>query len=681
MKICFCLHNHQPVGNFDHVMDSAYKDCYLPMMETLENHHGVSSGIHISGTLLEWFALNHPEYIERTGELCRRGRMELLTSGRYEPILTIFRRFDIVQQIKDYSDCLAQISGRKPEGLWLTERVWEPQLPSILSEADVSWAVVDDIHLKRAGVSGMDLFRPCITEDSGTILRLLGSNRELRYRIPFSPVESVMEKLREMHDSGASMVFYGDDGEKFGVWPGTRKLCYEDLWLDRFFSEVESADWLDFSLPSEAARTEAAGPFYIPASSYTEMGEWTLHGRQRDEFDELREQLGTQVRSGAVDVFLSGGFWRNFLSVYPESKELQGRILSAEALVRESENKEALHHFWRSQCNCAFWHGVFGGIYLPHLREAVWKELHRAERDALNTIHGYPLIKTVDINADGYDEIVIVSETQSLLIHPDYGLTVSEMTFLHTGGEPVPLGHVLSRQLEEYHKSLPGTGPSGEAKTIHDGMASKQEGLAGKVSIDRWRRMCFSDIAMPSSMNLNSWKRSDRGITHFQKPALSSSMSIRDSTVYFSGEFVEGKLRIKKRMTAELKMPMIKTSSEYSIDPFDRVGMEICLNLMTGESPDRYYMVDSGGRHLMSYAGEFHGKLIEVLDCWRKVKTVIEVNCEADVWITPLDSVNRSESGYESVHQGTAFYISGNADDKGFLNLEIGLRMEALNDS
>ncbi len=662
-------------------MDSAYKDCYLPMMETLENHHGVSSGIHISGTLLEWFALNHPEYIERTGELCRRGRMELLTSGRYEPILTIFRRFDIVQQIKDYSDCLAQISGRKPEGLWLTERVWEPQLPSILSEADVSWAVVDDIHLKRAGVSGMDLFRPCITEDSGTILRLLGSNRELRYRIPFSPVESVMEKLREMHDSGASMVFYGDDGEKFGVWPGTRKLCYEDLWLDRFFSEVESADWLDFSLPSEAARTEAAGPFYIPASSYTEMGEWTLHGRQRDEFDELREQLGTQVRSGAVDVFLSGGFWRNFLSVYPESKELQGRILSAEALVRESENKEALHHFWRSQCNCAFWHGVFGGIYLPHLREAVWKELHRAERDALNTIHGYPLIKTVDINADGYDEIVIVSETQSLLIHPDYGLTVSEMTFLHTGGEPVPLGHVLSRQLEEYHKSLPGTGPSGEAKTIHDGMASKQEGLAGKVSIDRWRRMCFSDIAMPSSMNLNSWKRSDRGITHFQKPALSSSMSIRDSTVYFSGEFVEGKLRIKKRMTAELKMPMIKTSSEYSIDPFDRVGMEICLNLMTGESPDRYYMVDSGGRHLMSYAGEFHGKLIEVLDCWRKVKTVIEVNCEADVWITPLDSVNRSESGYESVHQGTAFYISGNADDKGFLNLEIGLRMEALNDS
>ncbi len=678
MKICFCLHNHQPVGNFDYVMNSAYTNCYLPMLEILENHHGINTGIHISGTLLEWLAFNHPEYLERTGELCRKGRMELLTSGRYEPILTIFRRFDIIQQITDYSDYLEQLSGRRPEGLWLTERVWEPQLPSLLSEAGVSWAVVDDIHLKRAGASGMDLFRPCITEDSGRNMRLLGSNRELRYRIPFSPVESVMEKLREMHDAGAGMVLYGDDGEKFGVWPGTHKLCYEDLWLDRFFSEVESAEWLDSSLPSEAARREAAGPFYIPASSYTEMGEWTLHGCQRVEYDELQEQLNAQGRSSVAEVLLSGGFWRNFLSIYPESKELHGRILSAEALVRESESMQALHHFWRSQCNCAFWHGVFGGIYLPHLREAVWKELHKAEWNALGAINGYPFVLTADINADGNDENVIVSQTQSLLVHPDRGLTISELTFLHPDGEPVPLGHVLSRQLEAYHNSIPRAGSSCEVRTIHDDISSKEEGLAEKVSIDRWRRMCFSDLVMPSSKHLNSWIQSDREITHFQEHAFSFSRVISDSFVVFSGEFVDGKLRIVKRMTADLKIPLINTRSDYSVRPFDRAGMEICLNLMTGESPDRFYRIDSGEIHLMSYAGEFHGRRIEVSDCWRKVKTVIEMNCEADVWVSPLDSVNMSESGYESVHQGAAFYISGNADDTGIYNLEISMRMEVL---
>ena len=681
MKICFCLHNHQPVGNFSHVMESAYEGCYLPLLEALENHQGIVSGMHISGTLLEWLAHSHPDYIERTGELCRKGRMELLTSGRYEPILTGFRRSDIVQQIKDYSNSLAQLSGRRPGGLWLTERVWEPQLPSILAEASVSWAVVDDIHLKRAGVSGMDLFHPCITEDSGRILRLLGSNQELRYRIPFSSIESVMEKLREMHDSGASMVFYGDDGEKFGVWPGTHKLCYEEHWLDRFFSEVESADWLDSILPSEAAMLEAAGPFYIPASSYTEMGSWTLHGSLRDEYDKLREQFDTHGRSIDTQVFLTGGFWRNFLSIYPESKELHGRILSAEPLVRRSENEEALHHYWRSQCNCAFWHGVFGGIYLPHLREAVWKELHKAEWKALKAVNGYPLILTSDVNADGFDENVIVSQTQSVLIHPDRGLTVSELTFLHPDGEPVPLGHILSRQPEEYHKSIPGTGPDDAARTIHDDMASKEDGLAERVTIDRWRRMCFSDLVMSSSMNSGNWRKSDPEITHFQKPALSSSNRISDSAVSYSGEFADGKLRIKKRLTAHLKKSAIRIHTKYSVMPGDRAGMEICLNLMTGNSPDRYYRIDSGENNLMSEEGEFQGKKIEVFDCWRKVRTTIAMNCESVIWVTPLDSVNRSESGYERVHQGAAFYICGNADDNGIFNLEIHMRMEALDDS
>ena len=679
MKICFCLHNHQPVGNFDHVMDSAYNDCYLPMLEVLENHPGIKTGLHISGTLLEWLAFNHPEYVDRTGVLCRADRMELLTSGRYEPILTVFRKSDVVQQIMDFSSYLSKLSGTKPEGLWLTERVWEPQLPSVLSEAGVSWAVVDDIHLKRAGDT--DLFRPCITEDSGTTLKLFGSNRELRYMIPFSPVESVMEKLKEIDNTGAELIFYGDDGEKFGVWPGTHKLCYEERWLDRFFNEVESADWLDSQLPSKAAETEAAGPFYVPASSYTEMGEWTLHGLQRDEYDDLRGQLDAAGNSETAEIFLSGGFWRNFLSMYPESKELHGRILSSEALVRESGNVEALHHFWRSQCNCAFWHGVFGGIYLPHLREALWKELHRAERDALKTIHGYPLIKTEDINADGFDETVIVSGTQSLLIHPDHGLTVSELTFLHKDGEPVPFGHVLSRHREAYHKAIPGSYFSGDVRTIHDDMPSKEDGLAGKVTIDRWRRMSFSDIVMPGVTEWNNWKHCGGEIVHFQKPAVSSSATVKETVVTFSGIFAANGFGVRKKLDVALRKPVIRASSVYSARPGDRAGMEICLNLMTGQSDERYFRIDSGEKHHMSGEGEFRGSTIEVIDSWRKVRTVIEMNSDTSVWVTPLDSVNRSESGYESVHQGTAFYISGFADEAGSYRLKISFRMEALSDS
>jgi len=681
MKVCFCLHNHQPVGNFDHVIEAAYRDCYLPMLDALKEHPEIRSGIHISGTLLEWITQNHPEYIERIAELCHEGRMELLTSGRYEPILTIFRRFDIIQQIKEYSEYLTQFSRRKPSGLWLTERVWEPQLSSILSEAGVSWAVVDDVHLLRAGVTGMDIFRPCITEDSGKTVKLLGSNREMRYRIPFSPVESVMERLKEMHNSGANLVFYGDDGEKFGVWPGTHRLCYIDNWLDRFFTEVESADWLDSLLPSEAAETEASGPFYIPASSYPEMAEWTLNCHQRDEFDNLKQLFESNGKSDIAEVFLSGGFWRNFLSLYPESKELHGRILSAESLVRESGNSKALDHLWRSQCNCAFWHGVFGGIYLPHLREALWKELSRAESIALDSVNGYPLVKKEDVNADGLDEVVIISRTGSLLIYPDRGLTVSELTFMHPDGEPVPFGHVLSRQSEQYHNVIPDTDSSEDVKTIHDKMASKEEGLAAKLIIDRWRRMCFSDLVMPSDATFTSWRECDAATADFQCRALSSSFTSDISSASLSGEFRKEDMSVFKSMSVRLNESILTVNSIYSIQPGDRAGMEICLNLMTGRSPDRYFRVDAGDKYQMSTEGEFRGKTIEVTDCWRRVRTHISMNSEMNVWVTPLDSVNRSECGYESVHQGSAFYIWGIADAEGSLSLEISMIMEALDDT
>jgi len=44
---------------------------------------------------------------------------------------------------------------------------------------------------------------------------------------------------------------------------------------------------------------------------------------------------------------------------------------------------------WRAQCNCPYWHGVFGGLYLNYLRYAVWHNLIEAERlaDGVLLVH------------------------------------------------------------------------------------------------------------------------------------------------------------------------------------------------------------------------------------------------------------------------------------------------------
>ena len=43
------------------------------------------------------------------------------------------------------------------------------------------------------------------------------------------------------------------------------------------------------------------------------------------------------------------------------------------------QEQEALDHVWAAQCSCGYWHGVFGGVYLGHIRAANYAHLLAAE--------------------------------------------------------------------------------------------------------------------------------------------------------------------------------------------------------------------------------------------------------------------------------------------------------------
>src|SRR5438552_15053162 len=80
----------------------------------------------------------------------------------------------------------------------------------------------------------------------------------------------------------------------------------------------------------------------------------------------------------------------------------------------------------RAQCNDAYWHGVFGGLYLPHLRTAIWHQLAMAERELRL---GEPLAyEELDLDDDGYRELWIHSARFSALISPHRGFAVVMLT-------------------------------------------------------------------------------------------------------------------------------------------------------------------------------------------------------------------------------------------------------------
>jgi alpha-amylase len=485
INLMFAIHSHQPVGNFEDVFRDSYESCYRPFLETLARRPGVRAALHYSGPLLEWIEENEPDYIDQIAGLAERGQIEILSGGFYEPILPVIPREDAVGQIVMMSDYIRRRFGQEPRGLWLTERVWEPHLPSIIAEAGLDYTIIDETHFAHAGVGPDEMFGYYLTEDAGAPLAVFPIDKNLRYKIPFKPVKDALEYLRSLSVDGEPKdITYGDDGEKFGVWPDTYEWVYTDGYLENLFGALEqNSDWIKMPTFSEFIDTHPpAGRIYLPTASYDEMMEWALPARASAEFQDLVAKFKDERSYAERRPFIRGGFWRSFLAKYPEANRMHKKMMRVSRKVNSMTGAgavEAKRELWRGQCNCPYWHGLFGGLYLNYLRFANYSHLLKAEQLADTELRGEgPRIQAehVDYDCDGHEEVIVSTPDYNFYISPDCGGTVAEIDFKP---KAFNITDVMSRRPEAYHRKIkktPAASAEGDVQSIHDIVVSKSRG-------------------------------------------------------------------------------------------------------------------------------------------------------------------------------------------------------------
>ncbi|MBK7922108.1 MAG: DUF1925 domain-containing protein [Gemmatimonadetes bacterium] len=457
IRFVFAVHLHQPVGNFDSVFEQHLADVYRPFLEKVDERGFLPVVLHLSGPLLEWLERHDPGYLDQLARLAGDGRLELLCGGMYEPILASLPRQDRVEQVGWLREAIARRFGVNPTGLWLTERVWEPDLTADLVDAGVRYALVDDRHFLVGGFERERLHVPFRTEHDGRQLALFPIDERLRYLIPFRPPAETAAHLRELAAAGQPLAVFADDGEKFGGWPGTRKWVYEDGWLDQFLSTLGAlVDGGEVHLTTFAEALEAipsGGLAYLPTASYREMEAWSLPAPGARRLHALERELGEERLAGPDGALLRGAHWRNFLVKYPESNRMHKKMVALSALCRRAgDPPEARRAVGRAQCNDAYWHGVFGGLYLPHLRDAIWAELARAEA-ILRQGEGVAW-ELRDIDQDGHEELWIHDATYSAILSPARGGLIEEYTVFAHG---INYANTLTRRREAYHEPAPGS--------------------------------------------------------------------------------------------------------------------------------------------------------------------------------------------------------------------------------
>jgi alpha-amylase len=675
----FGIHSHQPVGNFSGVFKEAYRNCYRPFLETLARHPGIRVALHYSGPLLEWIEENEPDYIDIIASLAERGQVEMLSGGFYEPILPIIPRDDALGQIQMMNDYIKRRFGQKARGLWLTERVWEPGLPSLIAQAGLSYTVIDETHFAYAGLGPKDMFGYYLTEDDGREVAVFPIDKHLRYYIPFKLPEDTLNYLRGISAEGKTTdITYGDDGEKFGVWPETYKWVYTEGYLEKLFSMLEAnSDWIKMPTFSEFIEAHPPmGRIYLPAASYDEMMEWALPSRSTVKYQEIVGKLTSDGVYEDYRPFIRGGFWRNFLVKYPEANQMHKKMIHVSRKVNAIKGKTlaaARRELWRGQCNCPYWHGLFGGLYLNYLRFANYSSLLRAEKMADDATHSDSSkihVEHTDYDCDGHKELLVSTRDYGVCISPGYGGAVTEIDYKP---KCFNMTDVLSRRLESYHRKIKEASHQSkteEVKSIHDIVRVKEAGLEKKLNYDWYDRRCFLDHFIRPGTTLDAFARADHdeeGDFVNQPYALTGKKKSHDKlivTLKRDGHLWRRQcatpISVEKSLAISGKSGIVANYAVHTgKKPIDSTlfAVELNLTLLAGDNEDRYYEIPgvSLSQNRMNSIGAVDSvSLIRLVDHWMGIAIAIRYEPAATFWRFPVETVSQSEGGFERTYQGSS---------------------------
>ena len=246
------------------------------------------------------------------------------------------------------------------------------------------------------------------------------------------------------------------------------------------------------------------------------MTEWSLPTDSQNQLEDVTHELEHGEHWETLKNFVRGGYWRNFKTKYPETNEMYARMMYVSRRLEEAEAAGAdagelasvRDHLYRGQCNCPYWHGAFGGIYLPHLRNAIYEHLIAADTLLNQFDSDAPSVQATaeDYNFDGLQEVCLSNEKLCAWFSPGKGGRMYEFDVRDISHN---LLATLQRRPESYHrKVLAGPSVDGDdVASIHDRVVFKQADLDQRLQYDRFARKSLMDHFYDNDVTLEAVSR------------------------------------------------------------------------------------------------------------------------------------------------------------------------------
>lgn len=654
-KLLFGIHMHQPIDNFDWVIKHGVEVCYGPFFEVMSRYPEFKFSVHCSGWLMQEIKMKYPKVYANIKKLSDAGSIEFFSAGYYEPILSAIPPKDRVSQINMLSNSIQEDFSQTPQGLWLTERVWESALIPDIAKANIKYTVMDDYHFQCAGFDKDVLDGYYMTEEGGIQMGLFPISKKLRYAIPFLNVSSAIKAIKsyDTKENSAAIIF--DDAEKFGMWPGTFEWVYEKGWLESFVQTILADKDIQTQHFNEYYTEQTTrGIAYLPNVSYYEMGEWSLRADDALSLETFKAQMGEKRYEEEGVKFLKGGIWKNFLVKYEESNRIHKRTLELSQSRKQVHNADFDAALYKSQANDSLWHGVFGGLYLPNLRDNVYTYIIEAE----NIRYGKKIILQSDQNElDGHDKIKAVTPKYIFRFDSAHG---GQMVEFDSREAKFNWQNTLMRRKEAYHKRLLSQTQDKEQShavdgidTIHHATTKITDELKNSIIYDWHLKNSFIDHFSDENFNVDNFKYANfKEFGDFANKPFEATFKKKNVT--FSRN---GGLYLPQKVQTNVTKKYTPTKSGFDFDIAIETLSHEKLNYVLEHNFHfmDYKLVVINGT-LLEDEGKFENvtKLeIEDLQLNKKIIIILENVCT--IYYFGLKTLSQSEHGFDLSLQGISF--------------------------
>jgi alpha-amylase len=430
------------------------------------------------------------------------------------------------------------------------------------------------------------------------------------------------------------------------------------------------------------------------------MTEWALPVEAQERFDDVVHEFQESPRWADLKSFVRGGYWRNFKAKYDETNEMYARMMSvsrrlasAEAeRLDQAELASIRDHLYRGQCNCPYWHGAFGGVYLPHLRNAIYYHLIQADTMLDRVSENISGVQATadDFDFDGLQEIRLSNDQLCAWIAPGRGGRLYELDVREISHN---LLATLQRRPESYHrKVLHGPSAGGEdVASIHDRVVFKQADLDQRLHYDAFARKSLMDHFFDEETTLEAvakceaMERGDFVELPFETK-LRRGMDRAQVHMRRDGNAWGIPITITKAITMTTGSDRLAiTYLLENLPPGKPLHFAIELNFagLPAGADDRYFQDGEGNRlgHLGQPLDLQDAQSLGLSDRWLGIDVALEIDRPSGIWAFPIETVSQSEGGFELVHQSVCvmphWLVTGDAEGRWVVQMELAAVCES----